>query len=502
MPKNRNKLCLVSGCFAVGCLLLFLSGCTRVEEYDLSSDEQTEVSFSCYLSQSKQDGSTDTRAIYPTGGNGSMTTSKLKTTGFGVFAFHSGDDTYDYEGTGIGTAAYNFMWNQQVEWDSDHWTYAPVKYWPNDNQPADNQTPPAQGSQEHSYVSFFAYAPYQDVADPLSGMDVTGTAANSGIVKVVNNSTASGNSYLTYRTSSASPFAPDDNVDLLWANQPNLWKTKASGEGYVNGNVNFLFKHALSKLTIYVQGLFDHRDNDDATPDYPSDVDGYTRILIESVDFSNSPLMKQGNMYLAARPNGAATPYWETVYSDSLHVDISGFDINPVFANTYIDVTAKKYGKNANGSDFLEDTDFDGDGDFDTDDARERFNSLPPGVSHTERSLFDDGDFYFMVIPNKTYITDHPTDVMKVHMVYYVITYDPNLTLNSPSYYSIVKNDILATFTSSFSFEPNKQYKLLLMPGLTTVKFQLSVADEWDTPVVVDPVVIDWYVEKKEFDVE
>lgn len=467
-------------------VLMTLTGCTHVEEYDSSEDsELSEVFFNGYLSHAKD---VDTRATYPVGGEGGMTTAKLKSSGFGVFASYTGASTYDYAGSGIGDVAHNFMWNQQVEWAGGKWTYSPVKYWPNDNQPADQQVPPAQGSEAHSYVSFFAYAPYQQVADPAAGLDVTATPAHSGIVKVDANSAASGNATLTYRTSGTSPFSPTGNVDLLWANQQNLWKMKSSGEGYVDGYVHFLFKHALSKFTVYVQGLFDHRDNDDTSMNYPDDVDGNTRILIERVDFSNSPLMSKGRMYLAARPNDATVPCWDLLAADSLHIDINGFTLNEDLRDAYIDGTQKAY-----HTDWLVDTD--------AATAKDNFLALPTGVTHTEQPLFDDTDEFLMVIPNKDYITAHPADVMKVHIVYYVITYDPNLTLNNPKYYSIVKNDILATFSSSFSFEPNKQYKLVLMPGLTTVKFQLSVADEWETPIVMDPVVIDWFVSKKEYNV-
>jgi hypothetical protein len=89
-------------------------------------------------------------------------------------------------------------------------------------------------------------------------------------------------------------------------------------------------------------------------------------------------------------------------------------------------------------------------------------------------------------------------------MVYYVITYDQRLTLvnaNRPKFFSIVKNDITATF-DTFSFAPNKKYKLLLQPGLTTAKFTVTMVDSWDTPLTLDPEVVDWYTTTTEFNVE
>lgn len=477
------------------CLLLplVMVGCSEVDDSLRGSGDRSEVQFSCYLAQSKSENtsSASTRTTYPDAEYiGAMTTARLKEYSFGVFAQYTGTQTFDYDDAAKGDVAYNFMWNQKVEWDSSnsYWTYSPVKYWPNEwqNGTVDNQDPAATTNYTYGgNVSFFAYAPYQDVNDPASGVDRTASADNDGIVKVTpNTATAGTGSYITYRTSVAQPYYYDSSVDLLWAAQPN--KVKQA----VNEKVHFLFKHALSKLTISVQGLFDHTSADDTWPEYSDDVDMYTRILIESVDFSNSPLMKQGNMYFAPRPDNASVPYWELTATDSLRCTVSGTELNANLRDAYMDGSTQK----SYSSDWLIDTD--------AATALTNFNALPTGVTNTEKSLFDDANFYYMLIPNKEFITDNPTIPMKVHMVYYVITYDPSLKLNNPKYYSIVKNDILATFSSSFAFEPNKSYKLVLMPGVTTVKFRVEVADGWETPMVMDPVVIDWYVETNEYNVE
>ena len=109
-----------------------------------------------------------------------------------------------------------------------------------------------------------------------------------------------------------------------------------------------------------------------------------------------------------------------------------------------------------------------------------------------------------MVLPNDEYRAGNPSKKMTVRMVYYVITYDERLTLvktNMPKYFSIVKNDITATF-DNFSFAPNKKYKLRLQPGLTSAKFEVTVVDEWDTPLTLDPEVVDWYETPIEYNVE
>ena len=200
---------------------------------------------------------------------------------------------------------------------------------------------------------------------------------------------------------------------------------------------------------------------------------------------------------------------------------VDGEEVNPTFANRYLDGTWKKYWDESdigvsvpeNLKSFLQLSDQDDDGDVDADDALVLYNQLPKGVSHTEVPLnytnYDTEagkyeDYYYMVLPNDEYRTSHPTEKMTVRMVYYVITYDERLTLvktGYPKYFSIVKNNITAVF-DNFSFAPNKKYKLRLQPGLTSAKFEVTMVDDWDTPLTLDPEVVDWYETPIEYDVE
>lgn len=458
--------------------------------------------------------SADTRATYPEGTSGNgivgiIDNERLKNTGFGVFAQHTGNDDWQ---TYTKTVPFNFMWNQQVGWDEAlSWTYSPVKYWPNDNRPADDQG--ATGSQAHSYLNFFAYAPYQKEETPATGFSEM-DAANDGIVAVSPNTTHVDESYIYYRTSNEKPFGSEKSVDLLWATQRDLWKMNGSGEGYVNGRVNLPFKHALSLFTVTVQGLFDHVNNEDASTKYPDDRDIYTKILIESVDFSGSPVFAEGKMFIAPNPDNADVPHWEVTSGKEYNIIVDEEDVNPTFANRYLDGTWQKYWDETTPSNgMLTDTDTDVDGDIDEEDALALYNKLPKGVSHTEVPLnytnYDTEagkyeDYYYMVLPNDEYRTSHPTEKMTVRMVYYVITYDERLTLvktGYPKYFSIVKNNITAVF-DNFSFAPNKKYKLRLQPGLTSAKFEVTMVDDWDTPLTLDPEVVDWYETPIEYDVK
>lgn len=151
-------------------------------------------------------------------------TSDLQTAGFGVLAYSTGNTPWESAKT---TATPNFMYNQKVYTSS--WTYSPVKYWPNDNNPADGSG--AEGSQTKSYLSFFAYAPH----------DGTGIA--------LSNNTTAGAPTITYTWGQEN--------DLLYA-APQLDRYKydsndANDNGRVGDVVSFTFQHALAKVVFKVR---------------------------------------------------------------------------------------------------------------------------------------------------------------------------------------------------------------------------------------------------------
>ena len=502
---------------AVLFLSLLLLSCVKSSEGEVSpqlADADMLVTFSPMLTAEKE-----TRAVYPEDAEGGMDDSSLRIFGFGVFAQYAGNTAWTSY-TEKSSTPFNFMWNQNVSWDgTSAWIYSPVKYWPNDNNPADDQG--ATGSQTHSYLNFFAYAPAVQAAD----LPATGHEDNTadGIIELTANSDYISDSYVYYRTSNEKPFGSEKSVDLLWATKRDCYKTDAAGYGNANGMVNLVFKHALSLFTVTVQGLFDHVNNDDASTIYPDDRDIFSKILIESVNFNGSPVFKEGKMYIAPNPDNADVPHWEIDDTDSnsdgtpdlqQNIIIDGEDVNSTFANRYLDGTWMKYWDESDAVNrLLKETDVDESGAYDAGDALVLYNQLPKGVSHTEVPLnytnYDTEkgkyeDYWYMILPNDEYRTAHSDKKMKVRMVYYVITYDERLTLvkaGYPMYFSIVKNDVTAVF-DSFSFEPNKKYKLRLQPGLTSCKFEVTMVDGWDTPITIDPEVVDWYSTPIEFDVE
>jgi len=83
----------------------------------------------------------------PQPGDGEFTTADLQASGFGVYCWYTGDNTY-IEGSDIRSLNPKptiLMLNQKVEYINSQWTYSPTKYWP------------LQASHK---LTFRAYAPY------------------------------------------------------------------------------------------------------------------------------------------------------------------------------------------------------------------------------------------------------------------------------------------------------------------------------------------------------
>ena len=277
--------------FIAAAALFTLASCTVSDEVftgaeNLTQQQQDEnvISFGTYVGKT---GVTRSGYENTTG----MTTDLLKNIGgtsggFGVFAYYTGTDTYgehqsatyssETAGTSVSEKYPNFMYNQQVTFSTDHWTYTPLKYWPNDfANPGnvDDQSPAAQGSSTYGgNVSFFAYAPH--VSGTLSGDGITAMSAKN----------ATGDPTITY-TMPSDINTGGNFVDLLWGTangtsqkatdavsaNTNIGQTGTGAKGStattyadrllngyttnvnlnkqkVDGTVGFLFKHALAKL--------------------------------------------------------------------------------------------------------------------------------------------------------------------------------------------------------------------------------------------------------------
>lgn len=227
MKKNSIILILLLAAGAVSCTS------DDVAERPLGTlwDETSPVEFGIYASDPVSDVSRAT----------SLTAGDVKAASIGVFAFHQGAyGLEDYLDTKQGYTP-NFMYNQKLEYQSDKWTYSPIKYWP--------------GSQRDK-VSFFAYAPYNEhlgvdgVVTPFNNLMLQDVPPVDGYrLQLGYDHMGPGIEY----------FISDDpaqGVDLLWGARqgttPAVSPFDLTRQG-TGDRVQLEMKHALSRLDFDVQ---------------------------------------------------------------------------------------------------------------------------------------------------------------------------------------------------------------------------------------------------------
>ena len=144
-------------------------------------------------------------------------------TTFAVMAWYTGQDAWS------ASANPNFMFNEDVFFDGSTYTYAPIKYWP--NNPGDK-------------VTFWAYCPHN-----AAGLTLRESAGGSAY----NNTSATGIPYLDYTT--------DDGhglVDLMSADFDATVKDRSKPS--LNTPVHFTFRHLLSRVVFHFVKIEDDAD--------------------------------------------------------------------------------------------------------------------------------------------------------------------------------------------------------------------------------------------------
>jgi hypothetical protein len=170
----------------------------------------------------------------------------LQAENIGVFASYTGKLKYENV-----TVSPDFMWNQKLTYAGTAWGYNPVKYWPNGL------------AQVPEYLSFFAYAPYEQY--PGADKCITDISDNN----------VTGDPWINYRLASK-PWDvwnytdPDPNnwaktedanqIDLLFGTRQNgtsyepwtdvtNWDNEATPTAkLINHKVQFTMKHALASI--------------------------------------------------------------------------------------------------------------------------------------------------------------------------------------------------------------------------------------------------------------
>lgn len=535
------------------------------------------INFTSYLG-----GALNTRAGY----NGSINTDVLKknatndgtqvsgdgANGFGVFAYYTGNYTYGQymygtytSETGLATDATsaqipNFMYNQQVTYNEDNktagyitgWTYSPLKYWPNDiagtNGPVDDQEDDANNKQatgSNAYggnVSFFAYAPYVEVAPdngtPTSGKANYNDGTDVGITGLTSN-VVTGDpkvTYVLYKAASGGNPAKLSNVDLLWGTyngttqnvvgagnagvaydntaSDNTYKkailphkTGEEFDGYklnadltkqtTNGTIGFAFKHALAGLGggknvssgIGFQVVLDIDDLEGAEQGderesftVSSTDDAYrTIVTIKSIEISND-LDADGSIGEGevGQPLSGKLNLATGQWEETTSTGVVAQTVGTVSdGNSYHAELSQKIAEYKTNTTTTIIEDKKSDTDY-TPYFKKDYTSVNDG-DHPGVTEVAQNVFND---PNQTPLMFIPNgtgdEVLRVTVDYIVRTYDASLKTPFTTVEQIISKKITLP-----AFELNKHYNLLMHLGLTGVKFTATV-DNWDEGTFVD----------------
>jgi hypothetical protein len=150
-------------------------------------------------------------------------------TSFRVFAFYQPAGTWADLNTKNWTP--NFMYNQEVNWDTDHWTYSPLKYWPNNPE---------------NTITFWAYAPANASVTLYQARTSTAYSNTSpGLPDVM----------FTVPATADYDFLVSE-FDMVKDHDQNpdypTYFTQDLSKPSLGGGVNFLFRHVLCKVNIKV----------------------------------------------------------------------------------------------------------------------------------------------------------------------------------------------------------------------------------------------------------
>ncbi len=428
---------------------------------------------------------------------------KAAANGFGVIAFYTGETDYPNSGASVpaslapNTLKANFMFNQHVTYVTDHWTYSPLKYWPNEvaNGAVDTQTPDAaKGGTARGKVSFFAYAPWMDT---FGSTGITKVNGKTTLIGTGGSNDQTGNPTITYKMSE-----DGKDVDLLWGTcadaenyniVPNntqsgnyVWKgtTDPDDKGKAKVNVNltkqktaategaaekvsFSFKHSLAKIgggkkgDSPVSGLTIKLDPDFGTS-FGDQADAQTAVTVKKITIKNdrtetTPPTRAHNRKFEGTLD-LATGFWtlEDTNQDFEQVinnatDLTGNDVKlnaNIQEQTFTDEASAEYWGTSTGN---------------------MLAGTHKGVTKTAQPVYDEDVAPLLYFPGET-----PS--LEVEVEYIVRTKDKSLIAG----YSEVAQKIKKIVTFGKAVEMNKVYNLTIILGLTSVKFEATVAN-WET---------------------
>ena len=361
------------------------------------------------------------------------TNASVQANGFGVLAFSQMQEPI----SSFSKANYmpNFMYNQQVKYDvtQNAWTYAPIKYWPNN---------------DGALVSFYAYAPYfeefnQDkftFTPESNDYSKENTTIDQKNVRLVLGYDAMGPAIEYTRSSVAT-----EGVDLLWGSLKGSAPAVAPVDlkkQQIDEKVEFLFKHAMSRLYFNVQVWGDEFSVNGG------DVTNSTHKIADNTTIKIKKVELVGNFWNSGtlRLYDGNWKHEKGDYSNLVFEEGAGHFSDAVEAGITGDQAQKEI-------DLL----------------------VGSGMEDGEMKADDKIDNFVMVMPDTKFY---------IQITYDVITVDET----NPKNNSIVTNVVKSTDSNAvadnsdagtYSLEQGKAYNFHLNLGMTTVKFDAEV-ENWD----------------------
>lgn len=463
-----------------------------------TAQEDLPVAFDTYVANNS---TATTRSTYS--GTGLFETANLegtynatpasRTGGFGIYA-------YTHTGNTIGnTDKPDFMLNQQVVKNGDDgWVYDPVKYWPNmTKNPSTAYTDAWTGNKseatECDYVSFFAYAPYQqpllsgnagwNKSDGKIYFDDGGTKTPKTVgitslpiesstdypkIHYVMNPTAAQSQDLLFGVAPAGGISYRAvNGELIHVDQGMALQKMLKPATHTQ--MKFLFLHALTALKMNIAAAID-----EVAPGSNA-LDTNTKVYVNSITITPvaaSPttwsIATEGDLDL--HPTKAGIPNW---------IDDTG-ETNP----TMIKAASLKIGKSGEtGVNVIINNQLQKDSDTPT----------TPGVTNKKRDVFTDhtpapiGEYAsaddttfdpLMFIPVYTGIFNRQVDV--------TIDYDVVTTDAAISGGKVTTNNVVTKRVLLKSFKAGRIYNLSIVLGLTSVKVDAEGEDWGEEEKVID----------------
>ena len=378
----------VMGIAAMAALTLVSCSSDDLDSVSDNSSRNEAISFDGYLGRS---------AVAVNGTRGSVETKEtLKTNGFAVFGKYTPTEGQPSD----------FFDNQKVTYSTttSKWTYTPLRYWPTNGK-----------------IDFFAYAPHKEGQ------------------KLKSNTTTFD---FTVEPKAA------DQIDLLWANAAG--KITENFEGTTKEKVNFLFKHALSRL-------------------------GYTVKLSGNYSPDNATFTLK-KITLAGSPDETKEAFYKTGT-----IDLSKTDIKENLSMTNKPTGLWTAATDNNKQNF---TWFEGSYKVESSDPKHP-TKLDPTTSQNKD--YSDKDYLF-VIPQD--FSQTKTEGHDVDELYVIVEYDVAYKSGTPT--TTITNKVYKKLP--IKFEQGKAYKLNLTIGLP-IEFDIDVenvagVEDWDpkdgTPTDID----------------